>query len=136
MAYTGNSRPASGAEHIVAHAWELEDINEGKTPNLHGLEVCEATRLIADMYLMLHDQTDDKHLKTLIEKYQPYFEKIEQFCSEMEIFSPVKDPERIKNSIMKALQMRDRYTILFYLNDRDLLEKYAEKAAYNLVKRL
>ena len=136
MAYTGNSRPASGAEHIVAHAWELEDINEGKTPNLHGLEVCEATRLIADMYLMLHDQTDDKHLKTLIEKYQPYFEKIEQFCSEMEIFSPVKDPERIKNSIMKALGMRDRYTILFYLNDRDLLEKYAEKAAYNLVKRL
>ena len=30
MAYTGNSRPASGAEHIVGHVWELEDVAENK----------------------------------------------------------------------------------------------------------
>ena len=87
-------------------------------------------------YAIEEDRLTGEHLVELEEIDKPYFEKIEQFCSEMEIFSPVKDPERIKNSIMKALGMRDRYTILFYLNDRDLLEKYAEKAAYNLVKRL
>ncbi len=43
MTQIGNSRPASGSEHIVAHCWELFDVEEGKVPNLHGLEVCEAT---------------------------------------------------------------------------------------------
>ncbi len=136
MAYTGNSRPASGAEHIIAHAWELEDIKSGLEPNLHGLEVCEATRLVADMYRLLYKETCDSHIKELTEKYLPYFDKIEEYCVKMNVPSPVKDPERMKNSVMKALKMRDRYTILFYLNDRGILEKYAEKCSKELCDRL
>ena len=71
MAFTGNSRPASGSEHIVAHAWELYDVERGAAPHLHGLEVCEATRLIAIMYKMLFEETSDMHLKALIGKYIP-----------------------------------------------------------------
>ncbi len=136
MAYTGNSRPASGAEHIVAHAWELEDVQNGEKPNLHGLEVCEGTRLIAEMYMMLLERTDDQHLKDLISKYVPYFKKVEEYCVKMNVPSPVKDANRIKKSILKALTMRDRYTILFYLNDRGLLEEYANEATDRLVNRL
>ena len=34
MAFTGNSRPASGSEHIIAHSWELESVETGERPNL------------------------------------------------------------------------------------------------------
>ncbi|MBR0278272.1 MAG: sn-glycerol-1-phosphate dehydrogenase [Clostridia bacterium] len=136
MAFTGNSRPASGSEHIVAHAWELEDVENGKKPNLHGLEVCEATRLVAEMYLILLKRTDDEHLKSLILKYVDYFRAVEEFCVKMKVPSPVKDAERIKKSFTRALTMRDRYTILFYLNDRGLLEEYVEEALNNIIDRL
>lgn len=136
MAYTGNSRPASGAEHIVSHVWELQDVADHKVPNLHGLEVCEATRIIADMYRMLYKETDDEHLKELIAKYIPYFDKIEEFCAAFRMPTPVKDAERIEKSILKALPMRDRYTILYYLGDRGMLERYAKTVAEEFVKRI
>lgn len=136
MAYTGNSRPASGAEHIVSHVWELKDVAEQKVPNLHGIEVCEATRIIADMYRMLYKETEDQHLKELIGKYIPYFDKIEEFCKEFNMPNTVRDPDWITESILKALPMRDRYTILYYLGDRGLLERYARTVAEEYVKRI
>ena len=136
MAFTGNSRPASGSEHIVAHAWELFDIEAGNHPHLHGLEVCEGTRLIAIMYKMLLEETDDPHLKALIEKYVPYFDKVEQFCVEMQMPPTVTDGDMILAGIRRALTMRDRYTILFYLRDHGMLEDYAERATEKLLKLL
>lgn len=134
MAYIGNSRPASGAEHIVAHAWELFDVEKGNAPHLHGLEVCEATRLIAIMYQMLYEETYDMHLKELIGKYLPYFEAVEEFCKKMKMPPTVTDRETIIASINRALIMRDRYTILFYLRDKGMLDDYAQRAADMLLK--
>lgn len=37
MAFTGNSRPASGSEHIVAHVWELESVERGESRIFTGL---------------------------------------------------------------------------------------------------
>ncbi len=134
MAFTGNSRPASGSEHIVAHAWELFDIEDGNNPQLHGLEVCEATRLIAIMYKMLLLETNDEHLKELINKYLPYFNAVEEFCKKMKIPPTVTDKDRIIKGVKRAVVMRDRYTILFYLRDINKLEEYAERAADELLK--
>ena len=136
MAYIGNSRPASGAEHIVAHAWELFDVEQGNPPHLHGLEVCEATRLIAILYQMLYRETDDTHLKALIEKYLPYFEAVEEFCKKMKMPPTVREKDTILAGIKRALIMRDRYTILFYLRDKGMLDDYAERAADALLKVL
>ncbi len=136
MAYTGNSRPASGSEHIVAHAWELFDVEEGKAPHLHGLEVCEGTRLIAIMYEMLYEETADTHLKALIEKYLPAFRRVEEFCVKMKMPPTVTKKEDILRAVRRALALRDRYTILFYLRDEGLLERYAEEAATKLCARL
>ncbi len=136
MAYTGNSRPASGSEHIVAHAWELFDIERGNPPHLHGLEVCEATRLIAIMYRMLLEETDDSHLQELIRAYIPYFDAVEEFCSRMKMPPTVTDRETVLAGIRRALVMRDRYTILFYLRDRGKLEEYAERATDRLLSLL
>jgi glycerol-1-phosphate dehydrogenase [NAD(P)+] len=136
MAYTGNSRPASGSEHIIAHAWELYDIEHGNHPHLHGLEVCEATRLVAIMYKMLYKETSDSHLKELISKYIPYFDAVEEFCVKMNVPPTVTDRQIIIDGIHRALIMRDRYTILFYLRDQGKLEEYAEKATDALLDTL
>ena len=136
MAYVGNSRPASGSEHIVAHAWELFDVESGSLPKLHGLEVCEATRLIAFMYRMLYQESEDLHLKGLISKYLGYFEAIETFCKKMKMPPTVTKRELIIDGIKRALTMRDRYTVLFYLRDIGKLDEYAERAADALLKAL
>lgn len=39
MSFSQNSRPASGAEHIVAHLMECVEIQEGIVPNFHGEDV-------------------------------------------------------------------------------------------------
>ncbi len=39
MSFSRNSRPASGAEHIVAHLMECVEIQEGIVPNFHGEDV-------------------------------------------------------------------------------------------------
>lgn len=134
MAFTGNSRPASGSEHIVAHSWELFDVMAGKAPNLHGLEVCEGTRLIAIMYKMLYAETNDEHLKALIEKYIPYFDAVEEFCVKMQVPPTVTDSETIVRGLHYAVTLRDRYTILFYLRDHGMLDDYIERAADRLMK--
>lgn len=134
MAFTGNSRPASGSEHIIAHAWELFDIKNGNNPHLHGLEVCEATRLVAIMYKMLLEETDDLHLKELISKYIPYFDAVEEYCRKMKVPPTVTDRELIVSGIRQALVMRDRYTILFYLRDKSMFERYVQSASDKLLE--
>lgn len=136
MAFTGNSRPASGAEHIIAHAWELESVEKGEKPQLHGLEVCQATLIVIDMYRLLYSETDDEHLKALIEKYLDYFSGVEEFCKTMNMPLVTRDGEKILRGIKRALTLRDRYTILFYLRDRKMFDRYAEYAAEKMRERL
>jgi len=136
MAFTGNSRPASGSEHIIAHSWELEDVKNGKKPNLHGLEVCEATRLVAEMYRMLFEETKDLHLKELIARYMPYFDAVDEYCVKMNVPNVTTDKAVLVEGIRKALVLRDRYTVLFYLRDNGLFERYAVEAPERLLKKL
>ena len=136
MAYSGNSRPASGSEHIVAHSWELFDVERGEKPHLHGLEVCEATRLVAIMYQMLFEETNDTHLKILIEKYLPYFDAVEEFCQKMKMPPTVTDRETVVAGLRRALVLRDRYTILFCLRDQGLFDEYVDRAADRLMEIL
>ncbi len=135
MAFVGNSRPASGSEHIIAHAWELESVEKGEKPNLHGLEVVEASLIVFEMYRLLYQETNDENLKSLIEKYLPYFDKVDSFCKEMNMPIVTKDYDRIIQGIYRALGLRNRYTILLYLRDKGMLERYAEYASKNFLQK-
>jgi glycerol-1-phosphate dehydrogenase [NAD(P)+] len=53
MARAGNSRPASGAEHHLAHYWEMKLLWEAQPPILHGIKVGFATLWICDTYTRL-----------------------------------------------------------------------------------
>ena len=46
----GNSRPASGAEHHLAHFWEMQAALAGKKSHLHGTKVGIAVILVAELY--------------------------------------------------------------------------------------
>lgn len=59
MLLQGNSRPASGAEHVISHFWEMKLAREGRPPVFHGAKVGLATILVARYYELLR-QIDRK----------------------------------------------------------------------------
>lgn len=62
MALSGNSRPASGAEHHLSHFWEMRFLSEGRRPVFHGAKVGVATVMVAHYY----------HNLAQIEDIRPY----------------------------------------------------------------
>lgn len=50
MQMQGNSRPASGSEHHIAHFLEMRDALRGRPPSLHGDKVGAASLLVMRLY--------------------------------------------------------------------------------------
>jgi glycerol-1-phosphate dehydrogenase [NAD(P)+] len=74
----GDSRPASGSEHHIAHYWEMKYILEGRPAVLHGVKVGIATILAAKRYELLSQITyaDAEHrLNTRVFPSQDQFQK-------------------------------------------------------------
>lgn len=134
IAFCGSSRPASGTEHMIGQTWEVMDVEEGKNPNLHGIEVGEGTFTAIEIFRRLHRETDDAALKTLIEKYLPAFDRIEALQRSLQIPFTVTDKARYVEGILRGRTFRDRYTVLQYLYDLGKLEEYAD-AVYETVMR-
>lgn len=134
IAYTGSSRPASGTEHMVGQTWEIMDIEKGKAPNLHGIEVGEATFAAIVMYMELYRRTVDEWLKSLIGKYIPAFNKILELQKVIKLPFTVTDKKEFIEGIIRGRTFRERYTLLQYLYDRNLLEEYAEFAYEETMK--
>ncbi|MGI5894932.1 MAG: sn-glycerol-1-phosphate dehydrogenase [Candidatus Merdivicinus sp.] len=135
IAYTGTSRPASGTEHMIGQTWEVMDIEEGKVPNLHGIEVGEGTFAAIAIFRKLYQETEDSQLKELIGKYLPCFDQLETLQRQIHLPFTVKNRERFIEGILRGRTFRDRYTILEYLYRRGELERYAE-AAYTEAMKL
>lgn len=50
MGFTRNSRPASGAEHMFSHFWEMKKSLRGEQSDFHGRQVAVATVMCAKIY--------------------------------------------------------------------------------------
>ncbi len=50
MNYAKSVRPASGAEHIVAHFWEIKKLEMGQFSDFHGKKVGVATLFLSELY--------------------------------------------------------------------------------------
>lgn len=134
IAFCGSSRPASGTEHMIGQTWEVMDVEEGKIPNLHGIEVGEGTFVAIELFRKLYRETEDAHIRGLIEKYLPAFDKIEALQKTIRIPFTVTDKARFIEGILRGRTFRVRYTILQYLYDLGILEEYAE-AVYDVVMK-
>lgn len=132
IAFCGSSRPASGTEHMIGQTWEVMDVEEGKTPNLHGIEVGEGTFAAIELFRRLCRETDDPALRRLIEKYLPAFDRVEEMQKTLQLPFTVVDRDRFVQGILRGRTFRDRYTVLQYLYDQGKLEPYAQ-AAYDTV---
>ena len=134
IAYTGSSRPASGTEHMVGQTWEIMDIEQGKVPNLHGIEVGEATFAAILIFKKLYKETEEEWLKELIDKYIPAFDRVLELQKKIKIPFTVTEKDKFIEGVLRGRTFRERYTILQYLYDRDELEEYAEYAYYETMK--
>ena len=65
MTTAGHSRPASGAEHLLAHYWEMLLLREGRPAILHGAKVGVGAVLIAGYYAQLRKFTPAEALARL-----------------------------------------------------------------------
>lgn len=66
MSYVGNSRPASGSEHHVAHFWEMRLLWAGKEQALHGAKVGISTVYILKLYhALLKENLDQTKLSAI-----------------------------------------------------------------------
>jgi len=127
MAYTGTSRPASGTEHMIAQTWEVMDVEKGKTPHLHGIEVSEGTVVAILMYKRLYEETKEEWLKEMIGKFIPVFDRALELQKKIKIPFTVTQKEKFVEGVLRGRTFRDRYTLLQYLYDRNELEDYADK---------
>ena len=66
MSYVGNSRPASGSEHHLAHFWEMRLLWEGRQPVLHGTKVGISTTYILKLYhYLLNEKLNPEYFQGL-----------------------------------------------------------------------
>lgn len=126
MALVNISRPASGAEHMLSHFWEMDYIARGLNPNHHGIQVGVATPVIARFFEEMADLLPEgtgvlcpsaKEIKDLLAKGGAP-------TSPKEIGI---DRELFRQSLLKGYTVRPRYSILQFAKDKGRLEEIAEK---------
>ncbi len=78
MSFMQNSRPASGAEHIISHLLECVELRDGIIPNFHGEDIGVCTLLMLKYYNELAQKETIKAHKENID-----FNKVYEFYAEM-----------------------------------------------------
>ena len=134
IAYAGTTRPASGAEHMIAQTWEIMDFENHRKNNLHGIEVGEGTLAAIAMFRRLRQECPDERICALIDRYLPRFDTI---CALQEkIRMPFANNDRaiFTEGVIRGRTFRERYTVLQYLYDRGMLEDYADYAFAETMK--
>lgn len=123
MGMVGNSRPASGSEHHLAHFWEMDALTAGREHALHGNCVGVAAVVVSSMYELLGD-----FLPVGFKYPQAAF--LEELLAKAGSCSnPASigiDSRLFRNSILNAYKIRDRYTIMRFAASSGKLEELAD----------
>jgi glycerol-1-phosphate dehydrogenase [NAD(P)+] len=119
----GNSRPASGAEHHMAHYWEIDAIKNKREHPLHGNSVGVSTVVIASIYKLMKDK-----VPTACKPLEPV--EISALLKQAGACDNPKalgiSRELFRESVLHAKEIRPRYTILQYASDLGMLEDISE----------
>jgi len=103
MSYTQNSRPASGAEHIISHVIECTELRDGIIPNYHGDDVGVCTLETLKFYNELAEreqietQYEDVDWDAIYRFYGPMAEDVRKL-NEPENIIDLVDPKKLKES--------------------------------------
>lgn len=126
MALVNISRPASGAEHMLSHFWEMDYIARGLNPNHHGIQVGVATPVIARFFELMEDLLPEgtKELCPSPEEIRKLLITGGAPTSPKEIGI---DRELFRQSLLKGYNVRPRYSIMQFAKDNGRLEEIAEQ---------
>lgn len=126
MALINISRPASGAEHMLSHFWEMDYIARGLNPIHHGIQVGAATPVIARFFEELTDV-----LPGGTKELCPSHQEIEKLLAKGGApFSPKEigiSRELFHESLMKGYSVRPRYSVMQFAKEQGRLEAIADK---------
>ena len=117
------TRPASGSEHFFAHYWDVDAIKRGEKHPLHGNSVAVGTVISAMLYELAKEYLpanfiipDSKIIIDILDKVNACTDPKKLGISE----------ELLYQSILHAMDGRDRYTILQFCDEIGKLESYAK----------
>lgn len=126
MAEVGNSRPASGSEHHMSHFIELDFLRRGKIPPLHGVTVGLGTLVSLKLYEKL------PLLIGQVGKFDlPSESRIRDILKKLGCPVCYRDIgvslQTVREMIENSHTIRERFTILTALHQRDMLRSLSEE---------
>lgn len=139
MLLVGHSRSASGAEHHLSHYWETDFLEHGRPQVLHGAKVGVATGIISGLYKNLFEHLSPDDCSQL----SPHYEALRDLVFQIPEPGLIKDylrrvqgpalPEElgidrmlVNEALHKAYRLRERYTILRFINENNLWNRLAQ----------
>lgn len=120
------SRPASGAEHMLSHYWEMDFIRRNKYPELHGIKVGVATPVVAAFFAEMTDLLPEstKALAPTPEEVEALLKKAGCPTSPLEIGI---ERDLFHRSLVECYTVRPRYSIFQYAKENGRLKAIADK---------
>ncbi|CAH1215329.1 sn-glycerol-1-phosphate dehydrogenase [Paenibacillus sp. JJ-223] len=119
MLIIDHSRPASGGEHHVSHRWEMELMELGRKPILHGAKVGVACALLTGKYKELVRTTNERAFQ--VYHSLPEQEQLSAWLGQVGGPTTTEElgisPEMVERAFATAHTLRDRYTGLKYMNE-------------------
>ncbi|RCX12739.1 glycerol-1-phosphate dehydrogenase [NAD(P)+] [Anaerobacterium chartisolvens] len=122
MGLVGSSRPASGAEHHLAHYWEMNALARGEEHPLHGNSVGVGTVIVSYLYEMVKDKADFEIDSPDPEEIRGLLKRIGACDNPFEL--GIKK-EVFTESIIHAMEIRPRYTVFHLAKRLGILEDAA-----------
>lgn len=124
MGMVGVSRPASGAEHQMAHYWEMDALRRGEEHPLHGNAVGVGTVLAASLYEMAAEYLPQGFAAP----------DKEQILACLQAAGSCADPKELGirrelclESLLHAMELRDRFTVQKLLEQKGKLSLCAQE---------
>ncbi len=131
MALVNISRPASGAEHMLSHFWEMDYVERGLNPNHHGIQVGVATPVIARFFEELTDILPEG-----VKELCPPHAEIEELLKKGGAPTSPKQigisRELFHQSLLNGYNVRPRYSVMQFAKDNGRLEAIADKITREL----
>ncbi len=119
MEMIGDSRPASGGEHLVAHYLEVMALQRGLHPSLHGLRVGAATCVVWKLFRLFFDKGgrqdasgDRFSWDALKIHFGPLFPFVEESArKKYNLGWPDVDPSLFKEAVEEKLSLFDPFEL-------------------------
>jgi len=103
MAMVKHTHPASGAEHLLAHFWEIKKIEKGEPVAFHGAKVGVGTLMITRLY---HNIVSGKYGEPMFQKDAPNWEAVHKVYGEAfrQDIKNVNNPSILETTNLQTLQ--------------------------------